>query len=270
MVNWDVDLSLDPRTTQRTESLLRRYVGTAVRGVFQLASDPLPLRRESPTFLHDVTDPYLPPLPVFKPSYQYGSPNATAIAAALSAQRAGSLSYAYLSLGYDTSLVDAVAASLVRSAPHVKLVGYRELIALAQQKHTGDMMRQRLRATAAELRGCARVHCACEDYCRGACFACGCDACTAATWSFPGGAALCTDPGPLGTGLLCAVDAISGAPTSSACCTPGGRHCTLPPGSCCEGGSCHTCPPPAARPALFQPLPREFDERTHTCTEAAG
>ena len=196
---------------------------------------------------------------------------ASAIAATLSAQRAGSLSYAYLSLGYDTSLVDAVAATLARSAPNVKLVGYRELIALAQQKHTGDVMRQRLRATAAELRGCARVHCACEDYCRGACFACGCDACTAATWSFPGGAALCTDPGPLGTGLLCAVDAISGAPSSGACCTPGGQHCTLPPGSCCEGGSCHTCPPPAARPALFQPLlTREFDERTHTCTEAAG
>ena len=109
MVNWDVDLSLDPRTTQRTETLLRRYVGTAVRGVFQLGSDPLPPQQESPTFLHNATDPYLPPLPVFKPSYQYGPPNATAIAAALASQRVGSLTYAYLSLGYDTSLVDAVA-----------------------------------------------------------------------------------------------------------------------------------------------------------------
>ena len=36
------------------------------------------------------------------------------------------------------------------------------------------------------------MHCACEDYCRGACFACGCAACAAATWSFPGGGAHCT------------------------------------------------------------------------------
>ena len=53
----------------------------------------------------------------------------------------GSLSYAYLTLGYDTSLVDAVALALARSAPHVKLVGYRELIALAQQKRAADRMR---------------------------------------------------------------------------------------------------------------------------------
>ena len=64
----------------------------------------------------------------------------------------GSLSYAYLTLGYDTSLVDAVAAALARSAPHVKLVGYRELIALAQQR-AADRMRQRLRDAAAELQG---------------------------------------------------------------------------------------------------------------------
>ena len=53
----------------------------------------------------------------------------------------GSLSYAYLTLGYDTSLVDVVAAALAHSAPHVKLVGYRELIALAQQKRAADRMR---------------------------------------------------------------------------------------------------------------------------------
>ena len=64
----------------------------------------------------------------------------------------GSLSYAYLTLGYDTSLVDAVAAALARSAPYVKLVGYRELIALAQQ-NAADRMRQRLRDAAAELQG---------------------------------------------------------------------------------------------------------------------
>ena len=65
----------------------------------------------------------------------------------------GSLSYAYLTLGYDISLVDAVAAALARSAPHVKLVGYRELIALTQQKSAADRMRQRLRDAAAELQG---------------------------------------------------------------------------------------------------------------------
>jgi hypothetical protein len=38
VVNWDVDLSLEPRTTRRYARLLRRYVGSAVRGVFQIAS----------------------------------------------------------------------------------------------------------------------------------------------------------------------------------------------------------------------------------------
>ena len=60
-----------------------------------------------------------------------------------------------------------------------------------------DLLRQRLRDASAvvsgsnklcnasaELQTCsAPVHCACEDFCRGACFACGCAPCTAATWS---------------------------------------------------------------------------------------
>ena len=180
-----------------------------------------------------------------------------------------------------TKRIFVVLAMLVLScAGNIGLV--YAVVALTKDQHTGDlkidMLRQRLRDASAvvsssnklcnasaELQDCSTpVHCACKDFCRGACFACGCAPCTAATWSFPGGGALCTDPGPLGTGLLCAVDPISRTPTSDACCAVNGTYCTLPPGSCnCSMFS-------AAKPALFQPLPRKFDERTLTCIEAAG
>ena len=117
------------------------------------------------------------------------------------------------------------------------------------------------------------VQCTCDDFCRGACFACGCSTCAAAAFSnqsFPGHAALCTDPGPLGTGLLCAVDASSGLTTKEPCCTVGGQYCALPPGSCCEKGSCQTCPKPAASLALYPPLPREFDSSKNTCEETTS
>lgn len=42
------------------------------------------------------------------------------------------MNYIYLSLGYDMALVDEVASL---TAPHVKLVGYREIIELAKHKH---------------------------------------------------------------------------------------------------------------------------------------
>ena len=119
-----MDRFLDNGTTARTEAVERRFVGSAVRGVFELASDPLPPLDETPTWVGGQ-------LPVFKPAYQYGAPNATAIVAALAAQRPGSLSYAYLTLGYDTALVDQIAAAAARAAPTVRLVGHRELIALA-------------------------------------------------------------------------------------------------------------------------------------------
>ena len=106
----------------------RRYAGSAVRGIFQLGSDPEPPRDESPTFLGGS-------LPVFKPSSQY-SCNATEIAHSLAAQRAGSLTYVYLTLGCDTALVDAVADAVAKAAPSVRLVGHRELIALARQKQS--------------------------------------------------------------------------------------------------------------------------------------
>ena len=110
------------------------------------------------------------------------------------------------------------------------------------------------------------VQCTCDDYCRGACFACGCSACAAAEWSFLGGAELCTDPGPLGTGLLCAVDASSGLTTKEPCCTVGGQYCALPPGT--PQGRCNC--PQAASLALYPPLPREFDSSKNTCEETTS
>lgn len=137
LVHWDVDLVLDPKTTARTEAVLRRYLGSAVRGIFELASDPLPPKHTTPTYLRR---PGLPPLPVFKPSFCYGPPNATAVAVALAKQPPGSLSYAYLTLGSDTAVVDEIALAIKSAAPHVVLVGYRELIALAQQKAEGEAL----------------------------------------------------------------------------------------------------------------------------------
>ena len=49
------------------------------------------------------------------------------------------MNYIYLSLGYDMALVDKVA-SLV--APHVELVGYREIIELARRKHQVENTRR--------------------------------------------------------------------------------------------------------------------------------
>lgn len=77
-------------------------------------------------------------LPVFKPALQWCGANATPIVEALAAQPPGSLSYVYITLGSDTAIVDDVAAAAAQAAPQVRLVGYRELIALAQQKKLLD------------------------------------------------------------------------------------------------------------------------------------
>lgn len=53
--------------------------------------------------------------------------------------------------------------------------------------------------------GVPALSCTCEQYCTSQCFASKCEACSAATWSWPGGEEECLDPGPLGTGLLCTV-----------------------------------------------------------------
>ena len=71
---------------------------------------------------------------VFKPALQFCGNNATQSVDALAAQPLGSLSYVYLTLGSDTAIVDEVAVAAAKAAPHMRLVGYRELIDLAQQK----------------------------------------------------------------------------------------------------------------------------------------
>ena len=81
-IHWDVDLFMDNATTNRTIDLIKRYEGTAIRGVFQLASDPLGNKTVSPTFVGSI--------PVFKPIYQYGPANATAAAAAINNVQPGS------------------------------------------------------------------------------------------------------------------------------------------------------------------------------------
>ena len=111
------------------------------------------------------------------------------------------------------------------------------------------------------------VSCSCEGYCSGSCFAPGCAGCPAATWSFPGGESMCLDPGPLGSGLLCTLNA-QGTATQDACCSVGGKHCALPTGSCCASGDCSACPPPQTK-RLFPPLnaSRFWNGTTSTCHE---
>ena len=92
-----------------------------------LGSDPLPPAGATPTWVGDVA--------AFKPCVQWGGANASAVAAAIVAVPRGELSYAYLTLGYDTSVVDEVAR-LIAAAPHVELVGYRELIEVAAQRRS--------------------------------------------------------------------------------------------------------------------------------------
>eukprot|EP00927_Polykrikos_kofoidii_P078914 TRINITY_DN75711_c0_g1_i1.p1 TRINITY_DN75711_c0_g1~~TRINITY_DN75711_c0_g1_i1.p1 ORF type:complete len:173 (+),score=22.63 TRINITY_DN75711_c0_g1_i1:77-595(+) len=138
-----------------------------------------------------------------------------------------------------------------------------------------ETLRERLRAAAEVLAAAKGIHtlqCKCEDYCVGRCFAAGCASCTASTWSFPGGGALCADPGPLGNGLLCREDA-KGIVTGDACCGVG-SPCALPAGSCCESGSCSSCPA-YEKQTLFPPLDdvttpdglrRSFDNKTNACS----
>ena len=70
-------------------------------------------------------------------------------------------------------------------------------------------LRARLLSASAVLAAAAGVEgpiaCTSASYCTGQCFAAACAPCTADTMSFPGGAPLCFDPGPLGNGLLCQV-----------------------------------------------------------------
>lgn len=110
--------------------------------------------------------------------------------------------------------------------------------------------------------------CPCEDYCTGRCFSIMCAPCDPSAFSFPGGESLCLSVGPLGTGLLCHVDRLSGNVTENACCSESGPTCWLPSGSCCASGDCTTCPThqyPNNLTLLYPPLTRVFDNTTSTC-----
>eukprot|EP00930_Biecheleria_cincta_P104798 TRINITY_DN97205_c0_g1_i1.p1 TRINITY_DN97205_c0_g1~~TRINITY_DN97205_c0_g1_i1.p1 ORF type:complete len:170 (-),score=31.72 TRINITY_DN97205_c0_g1_i1:85-594(-) len=143
------------------------------------------------------------------------------------------------------------------------------------------LLRERL-VEAAEVIGTSHadeaIVCKCEDYCTGRCFAASCSACDAATWSFPGGASMCLDAGPLGTGLLCRRDPATGQLLGKACCSsaPDGP-CKLPPDSCCSSGSCKSCPR-YPRQTIFpslndtqtrQDLRRSFIDAENTCKTLA-
>ena len=117
-------------------------------------------------------------------------------------------------------------------------------------------LRARLLSASAVLAAAAGVKgpvaCTCASYCTGQCFAAACAPCTADTWSFPGGASLCFDPGPLGNGLLCQVagPSTNRTTTKNACCTTGGAS----PDLCASGGHGALCP--CRKPGV--PLPRSW------------
>ena len=67
-----------------------------------------------------------------RPAVPWGYSNASAAAATLSALPRGSVTYVYATMKSDPSLTDALAAKL---APHVTLLGHRELLHVARMKH---------------------------------------------------------------------------------------------------------------------------------------
>jgi hypothetical protein len=141
-VHWDVDKFMDNRTTARTVDILRRYNGSAIKGVMMLASDPIDgssgLKRSrtgraegvqggapvatSPVFVGDVA--------VFNPLIAWGFNNASQAAAVVNSAPQGGLYYVYQNLGSDMHLVEQLGQL---AAPHVRFLGHREMIALAAQ-----------------------------------------------------------------------------------------------------------------------------------------
>ena len=115
-VHWDVDQALDPSSRLRTQRAIAMYNQTAVRGVFMLGSDP-------------VDDVVGDVMVINKPALPWGFANATSAAATLNALPQGTITYAYVNMKADPELVDELALAL---QPHVKLLGYRELIRVAR------------------------------------------------------------------------------------------------------------------------------------------
>ena len=109
--------ALDPSSAARTAGAVRRFNHSSIRGVFMLGSDPIADQ------VGDVVVINRPALP-----WGFGG-NASAAAAALSALPRGSVTYAYMNMKSDPAIADAVAEAL---APHVRLLGHRELIRVAR------------------------------------------------------------------------------------------------------------------------------------------
>lgn len=124
-VHWDEDFGLDARARARAVAAIRLYNGTAVRGAFALATNPLP------DVVGDVTV-------VNRPALPWGFTNASEAAAVLNALPRGTLSYAYQNMKADPASVDALAALL---QPHVRLLGHRELLRLARLKREAARLR---------------------------------------------------------------------------------------------------------------------------------
>merc|ERR1719498_1757228 len=186
-----------------------------------------------------------------------------------------------LKLDYSTSLLKKLACMMHDFSKVLHLLCFSVLVlfplSVKGQADLVTALRERL-FEAAQGMGQAKartpVQCRCEDYCTGRCFAPGCASCPADTWSFPHGADMCYDAGPLGTGLLCRVDS-DGKVTQSACCGQG-MPCELPAGSCCESGGCSKCPKYKPQDLIFSRLDesnpdprlrRHFDPSSNKCTE---
>jgi len=120
-VHWDVDLALDPASPERAASAIALLNGTAVRGAFMLASVPLG------SAVGDVAVINAPLVP-------WGFRNASAAAATLGDAPRGTVSYVYQTLGTDPALIDELASRTAQQSPHVRFLGYRELIRVAHLK----------------------------------------------------------------------------------------------------------------------------------------
>ena len=134
--------------------------------------------------------------------------------------------------------VAAVAAHATRADDKAVIASLRDRLSEASRLVASS----EFIAAASRDNHSAAVQCTCHDYCLGNCFSLQCAPCAPSAFAWPGGRSLCFNPGPLGTGLLCHVDAATGAVTARACCTRDGPTCVLPRGSCCEHGGCSRCP----------------------------
>ena len=119
-MHWDEDGS-----RARTTAAVRMYNNSTIRGVFTLASDPID------DVVGDVAV-------INHPAIPWGFTNASAAAATLSQLPGGSVTYVYANMKADPALADDLADAL---APHVVLLGHRELLRVARMRAAGDSPR---------------------------------------------------------------------------------------------------------------------------------